>query len=549
MRFLFLLVSAYLALVLFGNLAFAQHDDKVALPKAAWLVGPAGVDGIVQASGTSNDCIMQNEYDNHIRVTFKAKDGKLTALRLNETSSVGTLKQVRGFVGLGIGKNSYALQSAMQDGQIDATLATVPNMAEKMVEMSAFRLKLGVHNVYFSTEGFADGYKRLLNCMGQRQPRTLPVVDTSQEPPQPAVVRTSENRMPAEPIEVVEQYILDDTETEIKSVEQGGKAVPLAMALPMIVPADYVFKMDKGTNPMAKVTWEEGGLWMTTLEKAVKPLGYKVFVKAKEIRITPPNVGRDVTEVADTPEAPAVPETPRAPESLDTAAATDAPIAVTAAANDEGTADENAQALLPQPEPAQTVTAKPQQVAPAWSAVKGQRLSDVLTSWGQREGVKTHIALDGDPIIKQDMNINGSFEMAVNHLLKSVGYGSVMPSAIIKNNEGRITHVAGYQGRSMAGMPSNSASNNGVDRWRALEGTDLKQVLRQWSVKQGVDFIWDADQSFLIKESVKTTVEYPEAVSLLLAQFDGQATRPVAQLNKDPDTGKTVLIVRLNQAG
>lgn len=538
MRFLLLLVSVYVALVVFGNMAFAQHDDKVALPVSAWLVGPAGVDGLVQSSGTSGDCIMQNEYDNNIRVTFKAKDGKLTALRLNETAPVNVLNNVRGFVGLGIGKNSYALQSRMIDKQLDATLASVPSMAEKMMAISAFRLKLGVNNVYFSTEGFADGYRRLLNCMGFRQPQKLQVVDTTKQLPQEAFTK-SEGNMPAEPVGEVEQYVLDDSEIQIKSVEQGGKDVPLAMALPMIVPSDYVFTMDKGTNPMAKVTWEEGGLWMTTLEKAVQPLGYKVFIRAKEIRIVPPGTDRIVAE-AETP-APTTEtvetagnDTPRAPVTNDVTVADAAPQDIIQPQTDSPKTDASNAVNVP--------------VAPNWYAAQGRKLSEVLHEWGQREGVNTHIALDSDPVIPQDITVNGSFEMAVNHLLKSVGYGSVMPSAIIKNKDGRITHVAGYQGRSLVGRADGRYEGAKIERWRALEGTDLKHVLSQWSVKEGVDLIWDLDQRFLIKESVKTTVEYPEAVSLLLAQYSGQKTRPVAQLNRDPDTGKTVLIVRLGES-
>jgi len=523
MRFLLLWVLASIVLMFSGNLAFAQQQDsKVALPVDEWLVGFAGADGLVQVSDVSGDCIMQNTYDNNIRVTFKAKDGNLAALRLNETSSARMLGNVRSFVGLGIGKNSYALQSRMLEGQIDATLASVPNMAEKMMNVAAFRLKLGVHNVHFSTEGFADGYKQLLVCMGHKQPRKLQVVDSTRKIKQET--QGKEEAMPAEPVGMVEEYILEDSEIQIKSVEQGGKDVPLAMALPMIVPTDYVFTMDKGTNPMAKVTWEEGDLWMVTLEKAVQPLGYKVFVRAKEIRIVPPGEDRLVADahittlsVGTTEGSTTISRTPDTSEK----------VVATAPREDAGT------------------VAGVSPFTSSWVAAQGRQLSTVLNEWGQRAGVNIHMALDDDPIVRQDINVNGSFEMAVNHLLQSIGYGSVMPSAIIQNKDGRITHVAGYQGRSLISDQENRAP---VERWRALQGTDLKQVLHRWSAKAGVDLIWNVDQKFLIRESVKTTVNYSEAVSLLLAQYSGQKTRPVAQLNKDPETGRTVLIVRLGNA-
>lgn len=526
MRFLFLMVSAYVALIIIGNLAFAQAENTVALPEGAWLVGPAGVDGMIQASGSPEDCVMQADFNNGLRVTFKATDGQLVALRLNETRSVGILERVRGFVGLGLGQNSYALQSRMEDGQVDSTLMSVPDMAKKMMTLSMFRLKLGFDNVYFSTEGFGDGYKRLLICMGQAV-KTLPVVDETQQPEAPAAtLQNAENTMPADPVEAVEQLVLDNAEMELKAVGQGGRNVPLAMALPMIVPADYTFTMDGGVNPMAEVTWEAGDLWMTTLQKAVMPYDYKVFIMADEIRIAPQGAERQ-TPQAETMIAKAV-----------VAAEKQLPAVKEAAPP---------QAAAPSPQQPQQQPQSPQE--PLWTAAKGSRLSDVLKDWAAREGVKAHIGLEADPVLTDDIAISGSFEAAVNHLLKTVGHGSLTPTALVRNAQGRITHVAGYRTGRFAGSPGAALEPDDFDRWRALEGTDLKNVLRRWSIKEGVDFIWDIDQSFLIRQSVKTTADYPEAVALLLSQFEEQAIRPVAQLNKDPQTGKTALIVRLNGAG
>ena len=88
------------------------------------------------------------------------------------------------------------------------------------------------------------------------------------------------------------------------------------------------------------------------------------------------------------------------------------------------------------------------------------------------------------------------------------------------------------------------ADNN----WRALEGTDLRKVLMRWATREGVDFIWDADQMFLIKKSMKQDTDFVQAVSMVVNQFDDDAVKPVATLNIDPETKRKALIIKSNKS-
>lgn len=463
MRFLLFLAALYMAMIVYGEVAAANDEAPIALQISPWIIG--GLKGVQEVSTTPEQCRMQADYDNGLRLTFKATGKKLTALRVESPSNTVNLSKVRGFVGLGINKNSYALQSKYQPngngGQIDATLLAVPGVADKLMDAKLLRLKLGVENHYFALQGVDDAYHRLLVCMGIRKTKMLKVVDDSRKTPSVPVVSGYENlpqTMPAEPIHLVDQATLEE--------------------------------------------------------------------------------GLDQESLAETPDVTI------SPEAADAAAEAETGTEVVAGNEGAGLAIQDE---IGTQETAEIATMPAKQPAlPQWRAFKGETLSQALRKWADIAGVKTHIALDSDPVLTKDIVMNGSFEMAVNTLLKAGGGNNTMPSAIVKNADGRVTHVAGYQGAAMIG---GAVAGKPTERWRALEGTDLRKVLKRWSMKEGVEFIWDAPESFLIRESVKTTTGYEQAVSLLLGQFSGQSVYPLAQLNTDPDTGKKYLIIKTGRAG
>ena len=158
--FIFFLVGFYLLIVAYGVAVAADQEDPIALQTSQWMI--EGVQGNSQVGLNPDACTMTVDYDNGFRMSFKAKGERLTALRINTVDAANNILDIKGFVGFGIGKNSYALQSKHQNGQIDATLLTVPNVAEKLMDATVVRLKLGVKNYYFALQGFADGYQRLM---------------------------------------------------------------------------------------------------------------------------------------------------------------------------------------------------------------------------------------------------------------------------------------------------------------------------------------------------------------------------------------------------
>jgi hypothetical protein len=84
--------------------------------------------------------------------------------------------------------------------------------------------------------------------------------------------------------------------------------------------------------------------------------------------------------------------------------------------------------------------------------------------------------------------------------------------------------------------------------WRALKGANLRQVLDAWTRNTGVQFIWSADQDFAVQRSLSFQGTFDAAVKALLAEYDGQSSRPKGRIYQQPGTGKPVLVIELETA-
>lgn len=446
MRIFVFLVAVYTAFIVFGVVSARAADEDPVARQISPFWDITGITGTQTVGQNPESCAMETAFDNGFHLVFKAKGERLTALRVLSTDQSNRILKIKGFVGLGIGKNSYAVQSRFDNGQIDASLLTVPHLADKMMDATVLRLKLGVKNYYFAIQGFAEGYQNLMVCMGLRPTKTLKVVDESRPQPSQFAPVTTGNTVisPRPPLADMPAEPVVDVNVEDLQIAAADQPLPMPAAEPVITMAD-----------------EKDG---------------------------------DTTLVVDEPATEIV-----APE-------------------------------LSQ-----------------WTATKGEKLSAVLAKWGEQAGVKTHMALDTDPVLKKDIAVNGSFAVAVNALLNETGTsGGRGASALVRNDQGRVTHIAGYRGGIGARQQAAEAVD-GYERWRALEGTDLRKVLLRWSNKMGVDFYWESPETYLLPRSLKTTEDFDKAVALLLAQFEGQSVRPVAQLNIDPQTGKKALIVKTHR--
>lgn len=81
-------------------------------------------------------------------------------------------------------------------------------------------------------------------------------------------------------------------------------------------------------------------------------------------------------------------------------------------------------------------------------------------------------------------------------------------------------------------------------RWRALKGASLQDVLTLWADGAGVRLIWLPVDNFAVQRSLSQEGPFEPAVQSLLEQFDGQGTRPIGRIYREPGTNDMVLVVQ-----
>lgn len=433
MRILLVLLGVYLALVIHGQAAMAAAPQNI-LPVPATpviieadahadipsrFVSTWEVEAFVRENGfPTGECVMRASYDNDLEVTFKGKNGQLSAVRLYDLNGAQG-SEVNGFISLGLANNSYGLQSRSVQGQIDASLLTVPAVAEKIMDLGQYRLRVGAQDYKFDVGGFAYAYHDLLKCTGYENVKTLKVVNEAAGRSRRITNKTvMVPSLPTEPVDLIVEQDLIAVDTRVSDVNQAVKLD--------VIDEDLLTHMD------------------------------------------------------------------------------------------------------------------------AWSANKGDTLSTVLKDWALKAGVKPEIDLSNEVILEKDIRVFGALDIAVGQLLKEA-YGKSSPLAVLKGQDGALTKISelAIQPTVLAAKPQNLLPTG---NWRVLQGMDLKKILKRWSIREGVDFVWDADQTFLLKKTTKPITDYNSAVAMLLEQYKDQDVKPIGALNVDPNTGKKTLIISVSGA-
>ena len=395
----------------------------------------------------TGECIMRGRYDNGLEITFKGRDSQLTALRVKDLDYKSG-PAVNGFIGLGLGKTSFGLQSRSIRGQVDASLLTVTAPAQKIMDVDAYRIRIGKEDLFFSTEGFDKGYQKLLSCIGFSEP-SVPVMKVVSEP---RLLPTDFARTQAQKQKEMNKAVLGEVTDHKQDSAPEMPSEPIELVM---------------VQPLAN---DEPSPLLPELQ--------------------------DVADMASKDENP-----------------------VTAAADIEPVK------------------------SPQWNARSGQTLSEVLAAWASTAGVQPNFNLAQDPVIKDDFVHDGSIEEAVQKLLSTTLEEGTFETAMSDEPVKEITPAKQSEREEQPHLSAGGAPYN----WRALQGTNLRSVLRRWSAREGVRLIWDADQQFLIRQTVKEKTDYADAVIQLLSQYSDQTTRPVGILNVDPDTGQRALIISIEK--
>ncbi|MCB9991278.1 MAG: TcpQ domain-containing protein [Rhodospirillales bacterium] len=93
----------------------------------------------------------------------------------------------------------------------------------------------------------------------------------------------------------------------------------------------------------------------------------------------------------------------------------------------------------------------------------------------------------------------------------------------------------------LASVQSQAASME--RRWRAIRGSNLREVLDVWSASAHVRLVWQADREYSVLESFSIEGSFEKVVASLLEQYNAEDVRPLARIYADPDNGQKVLVV------
>lgn len=185
-----------------------------------------------------------------------------------------------------------------------------------------------------------------------------------------------------------------------------------------------------------------------------------------------------------------------------------------------------------------------------WQARAGEDIRSTLMRWGKQAGVAVEWQASQGGQLTSDINMTGTFESAVQYLMaeNSVMMGmdanmqrSPDPFSPVPN----VPHMAVASSLDRApGSPTAPPRPLVEPKWIAGQGTTLKQVLSDWSEREGVELVWQASHNFIVNIPVRSEGTYNQALEEILSQYLSSGVRPAAQLNNDPVTGRRVLFIQ-----
>jgi len=205
-----------------------------------------------------------------------------------------------------------------------------------------------------------------------------------------------------------------------ENAEGFGNDLPLVMAIRQVVPASYGFVFDDGINLSTNVSWQGGRPWNLVLNDILSPLGLRAQINAKVVSILPANAG--FQQVSTT--GPMVSSDIMNTRASATAIAPAIAPAITYSAPVVAPAVIQGQAFAATPVAAGRMDLG---ATTTWTAPRNSTLRNILEDWSKRVGVELYWASEYDYPVQSAVSINGSFEEAVQTLLKGLNESKPRP--------------------------------------------------------------------------------------------------------------------------
>lgn len=178
-----------------------------------------------------------------------------------------------------------------------------------------------------------------------------------------------------------------------------------------------------------------------------------------------------------------------------------------------------------------------------WTAVKDEPLQSVLSRWSKAARINLVWNAKNETSVSQDFEYQGSFNDAVKTLLATATsrdvQASFQPSSQSPGPKGQDTSF------KTENDDFDTAAKSAEKKWTATKGADLRDTLAAWSRREGIELVWQSPTTFSIPLDMALKTRYESAVDTLLKQSASRSLRPVGELRKDPGSGRSALVIRV----
>lgn len=201
-----------------------------------------------------------------------------------------------------------------------------------------------------------------------------------------------------------------------------GRDLPLVTALQQIIPSGYTYVMEETVPMSSSVSWEGGRPWNVVLADTLAPLGLRADIAGDKVVIRDAASPSGTAARANAPAPRPIqgrPLTPLAPLARQTAQPVSMNITPTAG-----------QPVFAAPPPQPVSRTVPKVTRGTWTADKDTSLRNVLEIWTAQAGAELFWSSDYDFPLAGDVNISGTFEEAVETLLR--GFSEATPKPIAR---------------------------------------------------------------------------------------------------------------------
>lgn len=202
-----------------------------------------------------------------------------------------------------------------------------------------------------------------------------------------------------------------------------GRDLPLVMAIRQIVPSQYGFVFDDGIDVSSRVSWQGGRPWDLVLQDTLSPLGMTAAIRGNVVSISRGGNMHPMQYGAATGGPVMMTDTVTNASSMPMAAT---PVSMVSAPSDGMDGGYTGTPAAAQGSDLLS--------AASWTAARDSSLRAILEEWSERVGVELYWASEYDYPIQSAVNIQGTFEEAVQTLLKGLSESRPRPMGRLHPN-------------------------------------------------------------------------------------------------------------------